>query len=195
MISMLRALSVAWVLAVVAGMCVLQRFEARPGDDGAPAGHWPSGTRLTLAPDRPTLLLFVDANCPCSRASLTEFGRIAARVAMPTALMVVVSGGTGRAAEDAAAIPGVRVLVDTQSLEAARFAVATSGHALLFETSGRLLFSGGITAARGHEGDSLGGDAILARIAAKGGPRCDAPVFGCTITSGGGDDIERERPR
>jgi hypothetical protein len=65
---MLRALSVAWVLAVVAGMCVLQRYESRPGDDGAPAGHWPSETRLTLAPDRPTLLLFVDANCPCSRA-------------------------------------------------------------------------------------------------------------------------------
>jgi hypothetical protein len=192
---MLRAFSVVWVLVAVAGIGMLQHHAARPGDDGAPAGCWPSVTRLTLAPNRPTLILFVDANCPCSQASLTELKRVSARAAAPVATIVVISGGTSRAAEDAAAGPGVRVVVDDRGLETARFGVATSGHALLFDTSGRLLFSGGITHARGHEGDSLGSAAILARIAGTESSRCDTPVFGCPITSGVGNNDERETPR
>jgi hypothetical protein len=192
---MLRAFSVVWMLAVLAGMGLLQRYAACPGDDGAPAVCWPSVTCLTLAPDRPTLVLFVDANCPCSRASLTELKRVSARAAPPVATIIVISGGTSRAAEDAAAGPGVRVVIDDRGLETARFGVATSGHALLFDTSGRLLFSGGITHARGHEGDSLGSAAILARIAGTERSRCDTPVFGCPITSVVGDNDERETPR
>jgi hypothetical protein len=192
---MLRAFAVVWVLAVLAGMGLLQHYAASPGDDGAPAVCWPSVTRLMLAPDRPTLVLFVDANCPCSRVSLTELKRVSARAAAPVATIVVISGGTSRAAEDAATGRGVRVVVDDLGVEPARFGVATSGHVLLFDTSGRLLFSGGITHARGHEGDSLGSAAILARIAGTDRTRYDTPVFGCPITSGVGDNDERETPR
>jgi hypothetical protein len=192
---MLRAFSVVWVLAVLAGMGLLQHYAASPGHDGAPVVCWPSVTCLTLAPDRPTLILFVDANCPCSRASLSELKRVSARAAAPVATIVVISGGTSRAAEDAAAGPGVRVVVDDRGLETARFGVATSGHSLLFDAFGRILFSGGITHARGHEGDSLGSAAILARIAGTDRSRCDTPVFGCPITSGVGDHDERAKPR
>jgi hypothetical protein len=186
---MLRAVSVIWALAVLAGMGLLQAYSAHPGSAGATDCQWPSGTSVTRAPDRPTLVLFIDANCPSSRASLTELGRITARAAKPISTIVIVSGGTGRATES---IPGVRVVIDTLGLEAVRFGVATSGHALLFDASGRLLFSGGITSARGHEGDSLGGAAVLARIADSGGPRCDAPVFGCPITRGSEENDVRE---
>jgi hypothetical protein len=186
---MLRAVSVIWVLAVLVGMGLLQAYAARPGSAGATESQWPSGTSVTRATDRPTLVLFIDANCPCSRASLTELGRITARAAKPISTIVIVSGGTGRASEST---PGIRVVVDTLGLEAARFGVATSGHALLFDASGRLLFSGGITSARGHEGDSLGGSAVLARIVDSGGPRCDAPVFGCPITRGSEANDVRE---
>lgn len=192
---MLRATLAVWAIAVVAGMGFLERYAARPGDGGAPVGRWLSGTRLTLATGRPTLLLFIDAACPCSRASLTELGRIAARARADVAATIVVSGGTDRLAEVTGICPGIPVELDASGTEAARFGVMTSGHTLLFAPSGRLLFSGGITAARGHEGDSNGAAAVLAGIADHASPLRGAPVFGCPIAPSNQDGDVRERPR
>lgn len=87
-------------------------------------------------------------------------------------------------ARDAAAIPGVLVFRDVDGGEARRFGAATSGHVMLYNVSGRLLFSGGITPARGHEGDSLGRDAVTQLIEAQGsaGRGC-SPVFGCPLAT------------
>ncbi len=41
---------------------------------------------------------------------------------------------------------------------------STSGQVLLYDPSGRLAFSGGITAARGHVGDNAGSDAIVGLV-------------------------------
>ena len=38
------------------------------------------------------------------------------------------------------------------------------GHVLLYDKNGALVFSGGVTPARGHEGDSIGNSMILAII-------------------------------
>ena len=43
-----------------------------------------------------------------------------------------------------------------------RFGLVSSGHALLYDENGRLLFSGGLTNARGHAGNSVGRNAIVA---------------------------------
>jgi hypothetical protein len=83
------------------------------------------------------------------------------------------------------AIPGVPSVDDEGGVEAKRFGVATSGHVLLFDRAGRLLFSGGITPARGHEGDSLGRDALIERLAGTrtiSGP-ATSPVFGCPLAN------------
>ncbi len=68
--------------------------------------------------------------------------------------------------------------------EARRFGAATSGHVMLYDAAGRLHFSGGITPARGHEGDSLGRDAVIDLIEAyrSAGRRC-SPVFGCPLAT------------
>ena len=49
-----------------------------------------------------------------------------------------------------AAIPSVMVLSDVDGAEARRFGAETSGHTLLFDRDGRLLFSGGITVYLDH---------------------------------------------
>lgn len=82
----------------------------------------------------------------------------------------------------AAAIPGVTVLTDANGAEADRFGAQTSGHTLLFDRTGALLFSGGITASRGHAGGNAGESAILAAINGGRADHARTPVFGCSLT-------------
>jgi hypothetical protein len=73
------------------------------------------------------------------------------------------------------------VLRDEGGREGSRFAVGTSGGVVLYDTRGRLLFRGGITAARGHEGDSFGQERIASLLTTGAADRADAPVFGCAL--------------
>jgi hypothetical protein len=72
---------------------------------------------------------------------------------------------------------------DGGGVEARRFRVATSGHVLLYDVRGLLIFSGGITAARGHRGDSYGRAAVHDRILNPEGTRSGSPVFGCPLAA------------
>jgi len=50
----------------------------------------------------------------------------------------------------ASAIPGVRIFEDHEAVVAKSFGAFTSGQTLLYDSTGHLLFKGGITASRGH---------------------------------------------
>ena len=84
-----------------------------------------------------------------------------------------------------AEVPGLEVRPDAGGAEARRFAVATSGHVLLFRPGGDLLFSGGITDGRGMRGDNLGRSTLAAQIAGEERgerePVRVTPVFGCAL--------------
>jgi hypothetical protein len=85
--------------------------------------------------------------------------------------------------QSAAAIPGVTVHADPGGVETARFRAVTSGQLVVYDASGRLTFSGGITGARGHEGDNVG---LLRATALINGGRTDrneSKVFGCALVS------------
>ena len=88
---------------------------------------------------------------------------------------------------DAERIPGVRVAVDPDGAEAARFGVETSGHALLYDPAGQLLFSGGLTAARGHAGDNPGRSAVVALVMGGTPEVRRTSVFGCPLSAAGAD--------
>ncbi len=190
----------AWVLVVVAGFALLGFHASRPGDPGEPARRWPLKSPIRLDASQPTLLIFLHPRCPCTVASLAELERLIvpfwdrvpcrAIVYRPTASAR--DWGKTAVADQLAAIPGVKVFQDAGGLEARRFGVATSGHALLYAPDGRLLFTGGITPARGHQGDSVGRATLAALIAGidPRGQQC-SPVFGCPIVgeaSGSGRD-------
>ena len=85
----------------------------------------------------------------------------------------------------AAAIPGVRVVRDEHGDEAARFGAETSGVALLYDARQRLQFHGGLTSARGHEGDNAGRAAVLSLVNATGDAPGQTPVFGCSLYGAG----------
>jgi hypothetical protein len=83
--------------------------------------------------------------------------------------------------QSAEAIPGVKPIVDDDGVEAVRFHANTSGQTVLYDAEGRLLFSGGITAARGHAGDNAGRSAIVSLVNAKVADKTETPVFGCPL--------------
>jgi hypothetical protein len=81
----------------------------------------------------------------------------------------------------AAAIPGVAVAPDDDGVEARRFGATASGHTVVYDRAGHLLFQGGITSARGHEGGNVGRDRILSLVTRGSADRRDSPTFGCEL--------------
>lgn len=179
-----------WVGAVGLGLAGASYRAAWPGRAAVAPRSWPSETGLARTAGRPTLLLFVHTRCPCTRASLRELSRTMARAEGRIDVTILMSGpakddtapfGGLDAVALARAVPGARVVVD--SAEVGRFGVFTSGQVLLYDGDGALTFQGGITQARGHEGPSVGGEAIL-RVALREPPRIEtSAVFGCGLPS------------
>jgi hypothetical protein len=83
----------------------------------------------------------------------------------------------------ASALPNVTVLRDDDGVEAARFGAVTSGQTLLYDANGELIFSGGITGARGHAGDNAGRRALIALLEHKEPFHRLTSVFGCSLFS------------
>lgn len=172
-------------------MKVVLDYQARAGAPAHPPSSWPRSTSIARASGEPKLLMFIHPRCPCTRATLGELERILARTGgrLPaTAQFVVPAGETPQWAHSqlwrsAAAIPGLQIGIDRDGIEARRFGSATSGQVLVYDSTGRLRFAGGITAGRGHAGDNAGADAVVA-IAGKGtGAWSSTPVYGCALAS------------
>jgi len=180
----------AWGVVVVSGILYLGAYAAHPGDEGAPPVRWPAGSRIELDGRRPALVIFLHPRCICSRASLEELAYIMDRCRSRVGVHALLLGtplldrwGPSEIEQDLAGLADVEVYRDPGGAEARRFRVATSGHVLVYDGRGRLIFSGGITAARGHSGDNYGRAAVLDRILNPEGGRSGSPVFGCPLTT------------
>jgi hypothetical protein len=181
----------AWTAAVALGFGLLQRYKSTPGEQERPPARWPRESRIALDSRRATLVMFAHPRCPCTSASLSELARLLATSgdAVRAHVVVLRPGDVGedwdRAAlwGRAAAIPGVAVVRDDDGAEAERFHAFTSGLVVLYSARGERLFSGGITASRGHEGDSFGRRRILALLEGRPADKDESPVFGCALRS------------
>jgi hypothetical protein len=185
----LIASCVLWLFVIVAGVRYLWGYESTPGVAASAPDRWPAGSRIRPAADRPTLVMLAHPQCPCTRSSIAELSRLMTQAqGRVTAYVLFVkppdfSGGWERTDlwASAAAIPGVTVVRDDDGVEAARFGAATSGQTVLYDAAGRLIFSGGITAARGHEGDNAGRAAVVSLLVNDESERKETPVYGCPL--------------
>jgi hypothetical protein len=190
--------SIAWLLAgwgalLVCGLAAMAVRDNRAGARGTVPETWPSESTLARDPRRLTLLLFAHPHCPCTVATLRELERIVSRSTgrLRTEVLFCVPDGApadwerSGLWEQACAIPGVEVLADRAGCEARLFGARTSGTALLYDSQGALCFEGGITGARGHEGDNAGKSAVLACVQACLGRSASVPVFGCPLFDSG----------
>jgi hypothetical protein len=188
----------AWLLISGFGLSHLLRYSATPG-----AQSDPPGTRPELAGWSPpagvhTLVLAIHPHCPCSRATLGELDAIMARCRGHLAARVLFVRPAGFDESwvrtdlwrHACRIPGASVAIDDRGREALSLGARTSGQVVLYDPAGRLVYRGGITGARGHQGSNAGRTAVIAAI--EGGPNAldHAPVYGCPLERPGGEPSE-----
>jgi hypothetical protein len=178
-----------WILAVGAGWTALSKYQNTPGKAPASPQEWPSVSSIHRQSDLPTLVMFLHPHCPCSRASLAQLSSIMthAQNKMRTQVVFVkpvdvpLDWVKTDLYEKALKIPGVNVMIDEDGREAEMFHGEVSGQVMLYDASGQLVFSGGITASRGHEGDNDGQDAILSFLNNGTLVKDKTPFFGCVL--------------
>jgi len=198
-----RVLSVCgvlvWLGAIGLGVAKVLEYEWTPGALGRGLEH-PGEIGAGWENSTATLVVALHPECPCSRATVEAIDRLVAalpgRLAVHAVFLDVAAGG--RRPQDSALwqrigrIPGARAHVDASGLWCGGEAFKTSGEVCVFSAEGKLLFHGGVTASRGHEGPSRGAEAIVAALR-EAGPQlasvARAPVFGCGLEDPSGEGL------
>ncbi|MEX2670883.1 MAG: hypothetical protein WD294_02105 [Phycisphaeraceae bacterium] len=183
-------LTVMWAVGVGYGLHQMYGYATTPGATADAPRHLSEATSLELDANTTHMLMFVHPQCPCTKASLRELERLQAtlnRTSLETVIIVMTGTdpqlqldvGLGQLAQRMA---NVRVIADADGQIARQFRVYTSGHTLLYDQTGTLRFSGGITPSRGHEGDNQG-RTLIRRIVLEDVRPANAatPVFGCPL--------------
>lgn len=155
---------------------------------------WPTDSKISKSDNFANLLIFVHPKCPCTRASISELEKIFSYSKSKLKVTVVFSKPTG--AEENweqdflwSQVKGngdFHIYLDHGNTEAKLFGVNTSGEVVLYNEKRGLIFKGGITASRGHEGDNLGQLSIISYLKSGNIPVKRTETFGCQIYS----DIE-----
>ncbi|MEZ6233491.1 MAG: hypothetical protein R3B68_04820 [Phycisphaerales bacterium] len=189
-----------WALAVAGMIGVMVRYDrsvdstSRPAAMPAPAQAPPTLVRVYAHP-----------RCPCTAATITVLARLAALAGNDGSFEVLFfrpEDEPDRWAwtenwRAAGAIPGVSVRTDPGGRLAAAAGATTSGHALVSDSEGRVLYSGGLTDGRSDPGFGLSADAVLGCV--RSGEACRSrPAFGCAIhdappASGASASADRSR--
>jgi hypothetical protein len=189
-------------LSTLAGMRTLIAFDQTAGAAGAVPLRWPERTAIGRSGRRPELLVFAHPFCSCTAATLAELAHLSVQRkpgADSPAITILFfrprnSGWAPNGLwNQARSLADAHAVWDDDGHEAQRFGARTSGHALLYSSSGDLLFSGGVTGSRGHQGDNYGLDRLVAaldsgRLAHTSSASLSGPVFGCAL---GGSDGSR----
>lgn len=194
--SVLVAALALWLLVVLGAMIWLNYYKAIPGPGGQAPPRWPVESRLHRARSLPTLILFAHPKCPCTQASLSELRVVLSSLRDKVAPEVVflLPNGTGNdwrrtaAWRTAESIPGVHAFADAGGVETARFGAQVSGQVVLYGADGWLLFQGGITGSRGHEGANPGRSRLMARLTGGASNTETSLVYGCGL-----DDVSKRR--
>jgi hypothetical protein len=174
------------MLAVGLGMTRLLEYENTAAPAGVVASRWPETSSLPRRSGQPTLVMLAHPRCPCTRATLGELEIIAAQTHGLLDLHVVFLQSKAFDYRSdlwrtAVALPGANVRVDPEGVEIGRFGALASGHILLYNGDGTLVFSGGITSARGHSGANPGRDAVITLARQGRAEVSNTPVFGCAL--------------
>lgn len=132
--------------------------------------NWPESSEIERRDLSPHLLVFVHPYCPCTRASLKNLKDHVQSKRLNVTVVQLRSTRFDGIYSPISAIEEVirerdwNLVFDTDGVEARKFGVVTSGECLLFAPSGELVFSGGVTALRGHSGTNKSLSTLIAHI-------------------------------
>ena len=183
-----------WIVTSLYGIYFSINYSSTPGESSKWSEPWPEQSQLKFEPDKFNFVVFLHPECDCSKATLNQIEEIVkdagsekihylAVFLLPEKMRI--AWGESDLLKRTRGIKNLQIYIDDQK-EFQRFGVKTSGQTLIFGPSKDLLFSGGLTVARGHIGVSMGQDFVLSlfkgRDLAKN--KIDkkinlTPVFGC----------------
>jgi len=183
--SRLTAIAVClWAAGLAAGFAAWMDYDTTPGQSALATASVQEANWVQNSP-RYRLVMFAHPHCPCTQASLTELERIAAEFQVASTMVYFCKPSDASGEEWEPTNVSVRMADlakwDDGCKEAKRAGATTSGHLLLFHPDGTLLFSGGITRARGYAGESVGSEAVRSRLLGQTRELKNSPVFGCPL--------------
>jgi hypothetical protein len=178
-----------WGLACAGAMGVLLTYANTAGEMGGLREGWVVPASFERPADRAMLVVFAHPKCPCTRATMSAIERLQREVPGGFATRVVFYEPDGADATWRGTDLWARAqrLVDADAIPDPGGAIATgagarvSGCVALFDRDGALLFWGGITPARGHEGESVGLGSLRSVLRGERGTASEAPVYGCEL--------------
>lgn len=172
-----------WLAVVAGGLFALMHYDATPAAAHIVTNRWPSSSSITPDDKRPMMIMAVHPQCSCTQATLHELERMLPRMDNKARIIVLLLGKTGNRYEDEVASMHIEYRHDPSGQEARKFGLTTSGEVAIYSPTGALLYTGGITGARAHEGDNSGEDAAIAAVTGEGDSKKQAPVYGCELSS------------
>ncbi len=180
---------ILWLSIIAYGYSLVIHYELKPNSQITSLQAWPDNSQLKLDPQRDTLIIFVHPKCPCSKASIAELDRLLTSFHDRLRTIVVFIKPEGQSESwvkgnlwtKVQSLPEVTVYIDNDNQETHNFMVDTSGEVLLFNINGKLIYHGGITASRGHEGDNKGRTLISNYLRTGTIKEKQGYAFGCTL--------------
>ena len=132
--------------------------------------------------------MFAHPGCPCTRASLTNLAELVERSPgrFDLTVVFVTQGLSPNVVAQASVIQTAREMRTARVCfddggEARVFGASVSGEVFAFDARGNTVFHGGLTAARGHVGDSDGLRQLERALVSSPRSIIEAPVFGCRL--------------
>ena len=186
---LIAAVAGAWLAGTAGGLGILASYAMKAPASSRPLRVWPRDSHIPHALGACHLVAFFHPRCPCSSATLSELRRVLARAPADCRVTIAFFAPTSQPPDwgqtslrsCAESLNGVLVIDDIDAREARLFGAAASGHVVVYGRDDELLFAGGITASRGHEGDNLGEDSVVAALNHRPQRARTTPTFGCEI--------------
>jgi hypothetical protein len=176
-----------WLGLILSWSAFLTQHRFRSGNASTFKQAWPQASRLHPRPDALTVVLFAHPECPCLSATLTEMERLQALVGEPVQLFVVFEEdpafdlSRSRHFRRVSGWKNATVVHEADNHEIALFGAQTSGQVFIFDKDRRLLFRGGITESRAHEGDNPNLERAVAAGRSHASSVALTPVYGCSL--------------
>ncbi len=136
-----------------------------------------------------TMFVVLHPQCTCSRATVHELSRVLAGTHSAPDIYVLLyrpsvlpqGWNENGVLPSLAAGLNAHLVQDMDGRYAAALGASTSGEVLVFSGKDDLLFQGGVTSLRGHEGRSAGSDRLLDALKDQTPFPLAVSVFGCPI--------------
>jgi hypothetical protein len=180
-----------WIASIAYGGWSVRRYESTPGARATTPASWPTTSAIPREADASQLVMFVHPKCSCTRASLEELAAVLTQLPGRVSAWIVIEDdraprASGHPIDSPMDLPmahpaHVTAIHDPHGAEARLFGALTSGHTVLYDSKGSLLFSGGITGARGHVGDNWGTKRLVSAAGHPGRLVTTHSVYGCPL--------------